>query len=97
MRTASITNGIVSWGSGTTRRATSRAVRTGFASTGPLASVNSTGTPIASTGIRMSEKRIAASTPSCSTGSRVTCVASSGFLHSSMKVCFLRIARYSGW
>ena len=43
MRTASITNGIVSWGSGTTRRATSRAVRTGLARTGPLASVNSTG------------------------------------------------------
>ena len=45
----------------------------------------------------MSEKTIAASTPNASTGSSVTCAASSGVRISSSSECFSRSARYSGW
>ena len=66
--------------------------RTGWCSTGPF-SVSSTGAPMDSTAMRMSEKRIAASTPSSSTACTVTRAASSGVLHSSKKEVFSRMAR----
>ncbi len=69
-------------------------VRTGFSKTGP--GTKSSFSPIGSTGVRMSEKRIAASTPRTSTGWMVTSAASSGVLHSSRKVTFSRTAMYSG-
>jgi hypothetical protein len=45
---------------------------------------------------RMSEKMIAASTPSCSTAITVTSAAASGVLQSSRKPSRSRMARYSG-
>jgi len=51
---------------------------------------------MASTGMRMSENRMAASTPRRSTGWIVTAAARSGVLHISRKECFRRISRYSG-
>jgi hypothetical protein len=57
---------------------------------------NSIATPIASTGIKMSLKRIAASTPSARMGCSVTSTARSGVLHISRKEERSLIARYSG-
>jgi hypothetical protein len=91
MRIASITKGTFSAGSGTARESTSFCPRIAFPSSGPFPSWNSSGTPIASTGMRMSEKRIAASTPSRSTGWSVTCAASSGVLHIVRNELFPRI------
>src|SRR5437868_6080167 len=54
-------------GSGMRNASTSRAARIGLAISGPL-SVSSTPTPMASTGIRMSEKKMTASTPRIRSG-----------------------------
>ena len=52
---------------------------------------------MASGTVRMSEKRMAASSGKRSRGWMVTSQASSGFLHRSMKLpAFSRVARYSG-
>ena len=96
MRTVSNTNGVASSGSTGTRRRTSAGERTGRRTTGPAPRANSSPTPIGSTMSRMSAKRIAASTPRRSTGSRVTAAAASGFRQSSRKPNRSRIARYSG-
>ena len=53
-------------------------------------------TPIAVSGIRMSEKRIAASNPNRSMGCAVTSAHSSGVWQISRNPCFSRTARYSG-
>src|SRR3954452_6641483 len=52
--------------------------------------------PIASGTTRMSLKRMAASTPTMSTGCSVTSAASSGVLHRVRKDTFARTALYSG-
>ena len=62
------TNGIESSVSGTTSLSTADFVLTGSLKTGPFFSENSRCIPIASTGMRISEKSIAASTPNMSTG-----------------------------
>jgi hypothetical protein len=54
-------------GSGVRRRCTSAMSRIGFSISGPL-SVKLTLTPIASTGMSMSEKKITASTPTIRNG-----------------------------
>ena len=51
---------------------------------------------MASMGMRMSEKRMAASKPNRSMGCRVTSVHNSGRLHSSRKLTRLRTRWYSG-
>jgi hypothetical protein len=51
---------------------------------------------MASMGMRISEKRMAASKPKISMGWRVTSAASSGFLQSSRKLTLLRIFWYWG-
>src|SRR3990170_7150619 len=96
IRIVSITKGTFSAGSGTTRSSTSAWPRICLPRIGPFPSWNSRGTPIASTGTRMSEKRIAASTPSRSIGWIVTSAASSGVLHIVRNVFFSRIFWYSG-
>src|SRR5512139_3172247 len=96
MRIVSITKGTFSCGSGTTRESTSFWPWIAFPSNGPFPSWNSRGTPMASTGTRMSEKRIAASTPSRSTGWIVTWAASSGVLHMVRKEWLPRTFWYSG-
>ena len=70
-------------------------VRSGDGRCGPL-SPNSSSIPIGSTGMRMSEKMIAASTPRRVIGCTVTSAARSGDLHRSRKATFSRIRRYSG-
>ena len=94
-RTASITKPVVSTGSGTPSFSTSPGPRTGGSRVGGPPS-KARVCPMASQGTRMSEKRIAASTPSRSTGWRVTSAASSGVLHTSRKLARARTARYSG-
>ncbi len=91
IRIASITKGTLSAGSGTASASTSACPRISFPRIGPFPSWNSRGTPIASTGMRMSEKRIAASTPSRSIGWIVTSAASSGLLHIVRNEFFPRI------
>ena len=95
-RTVSKTKGTVSAGSRSTSRSTSAGERTGRRMTGPSPRENSSPTPRGSTRSRMSAKRIAASTPSFSTGSTVTSAATSGVRQSSRKPSRSRIARYSG-
>src|SRR3989337_2043711 len=80
IRIVSIPKGTFSSGSGTTRSSTSAWPRICLPRIGPFPSWNSRGTPIASTGTRMSEKRIAASTPSRSIGWIVTPAPRSGVL-----------------
>ena len=95
-RTVSKTKGTVSAGSRSTSRSTSAAERTGRRMTGPSPRENSRPTPSGSTRSRMSAKRMAASTPSFSTGSSVTSAATSGVRQSSRNPIRSRIARYSG-
>ena len=71
-------------------------VRTGLGKVGPSPLTNCSSAPIASSGSRMSAKRMAASTPRMSTGWIVTSAASSGVLQRVRKSTFWRIARYSG-
>ena len=91
IRTASSTNGTSASGSGTRRARTCAWVRIGSAKTG--AGVKASSMPMGSRGIRMSEKRMAASTPSSSTGSSVARAASSGVLHMVRKSALSRRAR----
>ena len=93
-RIASSTNGVASRASGARSAATSAAERTGRARWGP--GLNVTSTPIAGSGTRMSEKRIAASTPSLVTGCSVISQASSGVWQQVRKSARSRSARYSG-
>src|SRR5512143_2697657 len=93
-RTASITNGVASSAEATRSDSTSARVRTSRSSTGP--GWNSTGTPIAGSGTRMSENRMAASTPRRRTGWSVISQASSGVRHEARKSCRSRSSRYSG-
>ena len=62
---------------------TSEAVRTGSASTGPRPATIETSTPASSTGVTISLKKTAASTPWRRTGCRVISAASSGRRHAS--------------
>ena len=94
-RMASATKPVVSTGSGTTSFSMSAAVRSGDGKCGPR-SPSSSSIPIASMGMRMSEKMIAASTPSRRTGCTVTSAARSGVLQSGRNSIFSRMARYSG-
>ncbi len=91
----SITNGVRAAGSNGATRARSAAVRTGWGSRGP-SSVNSTSSPIASSGTSRSENRIAASNPNRRIGCSVTSAASLGDLQSSRKLIPARTCRYSG-
>ena len=74
---------------------TSARVRTVLLILGPSSLVNSKSIPIFSSGNRMSAKRIAASSSKRRMGCRVISTASSGVLHTSMKLCLARTARYS--
>ena len=62
-----------------------------------MSDLNSNPMCIGSSTSRMSAKMMPASAFSCSAASTVTSHASSGDLHSSMKLTFSRMARYSGW
>src|SRR5205807_3258942 len=94
-RTASATYATSS-GSRGRRRSMSAAVRNGGSMTGPTPALSSTSTPMALSGTTMSEKRMAASTPSRRTGCMVTSAASSGvWMMSNMPYCS-RTIRYSG-
>jgi hypothetical protein len=75
---------------------TAFAERIGSLIFGPSSLVNSKPMPSGLSTSRMSANKIAASTPSCSTGSSVTCAATSERSHISMKLSFSRSARYSG-
>ena len=77
-RIASATKPVVSTGSGTTSLSMSAAVRSGEGN--GARGRQSSSIPIASVGMRMSEKMIAASTPSRRTGWTVTSAARSGRL-----------------
>ena len=78
-------------------RSMSDTERTGALNRGPSPSTNSSPSPIAQGMVRMSENRIAASSPNRRNGCSVTSHASSGVLHSARKLpARARIARYSG-
>ena len=94
-RMASATNPVRSTGSGTASFSMSAGVRSGEGKCGPL-SPSSSSIPMASVGMRMSEKMIAASTPRRRTGCTVTSAARSGVLQRGRKSIFSRMARYSG-
>ena len=96
-RTASITYFKCSSGSTAWSLVKSAADRIVSGKRGPTFSMSSYGSPIASGTTRMSLKRMAASTPSKSTGWIVTSQASSGVSTSSLNPeSRLRTARYSG-
>ncbi len=82
-------------GSKSFSRSTSSLERTGFGRFGP-ASPSSNCKPMASAGIKMSEKTMTASTPSLRNGWIETSTASCGVLQTSKNACFARISRYSG-
>jgi hypothetical protein len=71
-------------------------VRIGSAMTGPTPSTRSTATPMPGSGVVMSAKTIAASTPSRRTGCRLTSAQSAASATMSVKRARSRIARYSG-
>ena len=75
---------------------TSAIVRTGLWISGPSPLANSRPMPMGSSGSSMSAKMIAASISYRLTGWIVTSAATSGVLHISRKVRFVRISRYSG-
>ncbi len=87
---------IVSSAGGVPRRSTSRELEMGFPILGPSPFTKSRSSPMPTSGGRMSEKTIAASTPNASTGMSVTCAASSGVRITSSIACRSRSARYSG-
>ena len=91
---ASSTNGVASRASGTRSAATSPAERTGRVRWGP--GLNVTSTPMAGSGTRMSENRMAASTSRRRTGCSVISHASAGVRQHVRKSAFARSARYSG-
>ena len=95
-RTVSNTNPTASRTSTGFRRATSSALRTGRWICGPSPRANSRPTPSGSSTSKMSANRMAASTPSRSTGWRVTSHAASGVLQRSRNAYRARKARYSG-
>ena len=76
--------------------ATSAADRIGLAMTGPRPGTISTSTPASFTGITMSLKKIAASTPWRRTGCSVISLASSGVRQASSIALPTRSSRYSG-
>ena len=92
--TVSRTYGMSASGSNGRSRSRSAADVNGSATTGPGA--RSISSPMAVSGTTMSEKRMAASTPSRRTGCIVTSAASSGVRMTSNIPCFSRMARYSG-
>ncbi len=77
-------------------RATSSAVRTAEPITGPTPGWMSTSTPARRSGMTMSEKKIAASTPCRRTGCRVISDARSGVRQASSIAVPFRASRYSG-
>jgi hypothetical protein len=92
----SITNDSSSSGTGTWSPSSAARFLMGSERTGPCFSLNSSLIPIASETTSMSEKSIAASTPSRSTGCMVTFAASSGVLQSVRKSTCSRTSLYSG-
>src|SRR5579864_1153760 len=94
-RIASPTNPVSRVGSKSRNRFTAAASLTGFESTGPESGTSS-GIPMASATINMSEKTMIASTPSTRYGWMDTSAASSGVLQISRNVWSARTAWYSG-
>ncbi len=83
--------------SGTSSAATAASSRTGFANRGPSPAAKLRPRPIASGTVRMSEKRMAASSGYRSSGCSVTSVANCGFVARPMKLpARARVALYSG-
>jgi hypothetical protein len=77
-------------------RSTSAALRTGFAKTGPRPGSISTSTPARRSGMTMSLKKTAASTPWRRTGCSVISAARSGVRQASSIRVPTRSSRYSG-
>src|SRR5260370_12498321 len=94
-RIASARNPVSISGSNNLSLSTSALVRTGSGKFGP-ASPSSSFKPMASAGIKISEKTMTASTPRRRNGCSETSTANSGVLQTSRKACFARISRYSG-